>query len=250
VTSADGGRMFPRVEPPPAPASKVRQMPASGSGVIGGTGRAAAPLDARVVVTSQLIYVLDHDQKMVESIVRILSEQDYIGGIFVDDRFGTVPGALPMSAVELVGATAKVPRPSIVVSYTGFATDPKDPLMTGVIVGGGQQEGQGNHGSLTRPNTFNNMAAIGPDFKRGYVDAAPIGNVDLTPTLASILGITLPKEGTLRGRVLKEALAGGPASVSHSSKVLRSRPAGNGRLTTLKYQDANGVRYLDEAEFK
>jgi hypothetical protein len=27
------------------------------------------------------------------------------------------------------------------------------------------------HGSLGRDNTFNNMAAIGPDFKRGFVDS-------------------------------------------------------------------------------
>jgi hypothetical protein len=94
------------------------------------------------------------------------------------------------------------------------------------------------------------MAAIGPDFKRRFVDQAPIGNVDVAPTLAYLLGITLPNAGSLHGRVLKEALMGGPSSLSHQSKVLRSKAAESGKATVLMYQDAGGVRYLDEAELK
>ena len=32
------------------------------------------------------------------------------------------------------------------------------------------------HGSFGRVDTMNFMAAIGPDFKAGYVDALPVGN--------------------------------------------------------------------------
>ena len=210
VTTGEGGaRFYSRVDSSMAASpSTVRPMPGSASGVIGGTGRASAPLDARVVVTSQSIYVLDNNRDMVARIVRLIAQQDYIGGIFVNDAFGAMPGALPMSAIRLMGAPAKLPRPSIVVSFRNFATDPKNPLMTGVIVGGTQQEGQGNHGSLSRANTFNNMAAIGPDFKRQFVDPAPVGNVDVAPTLASILGITLPKAGS-SARARSEGSAGG-----------------------------------------
>jgi hypothetical protein len=249
VVTADGGaRVHPRIDIAPT-ASMVRPLPAAGGGLLGGTGRAAAPLDGRVIVTSQSIYVPDNNRDMVTRIVGLLSQQDYIGGIFVADAFGQIPGALPMSAIQWIGS-AKTPCPAVVVSFRNFATDPKNPVMTGVIVGGGQQQGQGNHGSLSRANTFNNMAAIGPDFKRQYVDQAPVGNVDVTPTLASILGIKLPDAGKLQGRVLKEALVGGPASVSHQNKVLRSKPAVSGKSTVLIYQEAGGVKYLDEAELK
>ena len=56
--------------------------------------------------------------------------------------------------------------------------------------------------------------------------------------------------GRLRGRVLKEALAGGPASTAFQSKVLRSKPSESGKSTVLMYQEAGGVRYLDEADLK
>ena len=45
--------------------------------------------------------------------------------------------------------------------------------MSGIIVGGTRQHGQGDHGSLARANTFNNMAAIGPDFKKRFVSHSP-----------------------------------------------------------------------------
>ena len=56
--------------------------------------------------------------------------------------------------------------------------------------------------------TFNNMAAIGPDFKKRFADAAPIGNADIQPTLAAVLRFKIPSLGALQGRVLTEALAG------------------------------------------
>jgi hypothetical protein len=44
------------------------------------------------------------------------------------------------------------------------------------------------HGSFGRDNTFNNMAAIGPDFKKEYEDPSLVSNMDTTPTLAYLLG--------------------------------------------------------------
>ena len=103
--------------------------------------------------------------------------------------------------------------------------------------------------SLSRANSFNNMAAIGPDFKKLFVDAAPIGNADIAPTLASIMGLKLSGIGSLRGRVLREALVGGPSSVAYDKKIIRSKPAASGKSTVLLYQQIGGERYLDEACF-
>ena len=44
--------------------------------------------------------------------------------------------------------------------------------------------GQGMHGSFSRAETRNFMAAIGPDFKTRFADTAPISNADIAPTLA------------------------------------------------------------------
>jgi len=225
----------------------VRQRPVNGNGAIGGTGRISPP-DALVIVTSSSIYVPSNDKALVSRVVRALAQLDYMGAIFVNDRFGAMPGALSMSAINMIGS-AKLPAPAIVISLKHFALDERDPLMTSVMVGGvGQQEGQGSHGVFARANTFNNMAAIGPDFKAGFADPAPVGNVDIQPTLAQILGLKIPSHGALRGRVLTEALKGGSAKLKFDRKVLRSTPEA-GKSTILVYQQAGKVRYLDEACF-
>jgi hypothetical protein len=249
IDEAKGHKIYQPVDPTiRQQTAAVRQRPALGNGAIGGTGR-ITPNDALVIVTSSSIYVPDGNRDRVQQIVRFLAEQDYIGGIFVNGRFGNLLGTLPMSALNMTGA-AKLPAPAVVVNFRSFATDPKNPLMTGVIVGGfTQQEGQGSHGPLSRANSFNNMAAIGPDFKKQFVDAAPVSNADVASTLASILGVKLSAIGSLHGRVLREALAGGPSTVPFEKKVLRSKAAAGGSATILDYQLAGSERYLDAACF-
>jgi len=103
------------------------------------------------------------------------------------------------------------------------------------------------HGGFGRDSTFNNMAAIGPDFKKGFTDSLPVSNADITPTLAHILGLQLPTIGKLQGRVLEEALPGGvpKAPVRHGSLAASKTPTG--LATTLHYQELWGRRYFDDA---
>ena len=240
--------MYVPVDPTVArPTSTTRQRPTGGTALVGGTGRAGRPLDAKVIVAQASIHVPDNDRALVHRIARFLGTQDYIGGVFVHDRFGSVPGALRFSDVGLLGATT-LPRPAIVVNFKSFSMDPNNPLMSGVVVSTStRQQGQGDHGSLARPNTANNMAALGPDFKRKFVNAAPVSNADIQPTLAHVMSMKIPAFGRLRGRIIREALAGGPQTVRYSSKVTRSRPSSRGISTVLMYQVADGRVYLDEA---
>jgi arylsulfatase A-like enzyme len=245
----DGGvRRYMRIDPAMPPASGVRQKPVGGAALIGGTGKITRPTDAKVVVAQTSIYVPANDRELIQRIVRFLVTQDYIGGLFVNDRWGEMPGALRMSEAGLVG-TATTPKPAIVVNFKSFWLDPKNPHMTGVIVGGTRQHGQGDHGSLARANTFNNMAAIGPAFKRRFVVQSPVSNADVQPTLAYVMKMKIPSLGKLRGRVITEALAGGPATTRFTRGVARSRPAESGLMTVLMSQVADGRIYLDEACF-
>jgi hypothetical protein len=59
------------------------------------------------------------------------------------------------------------------------------------------QQGQGMHGTFSAADIGNFTAAFGPDFKRGYVDPAPVSNVDVGVTIARILGLRLPAKGKL-----------------------------------------------------
>jgi hypothetical protein len=91
------------------------------------------------------------------------------------------------------------------------------------------------------------MAAVGPDFRKGFVDPAPVGNADWAPTLAHILGLDMPARGALTGRVMSEALTGGGEPPETRKLTLRSAPAANGFTTVLNAQEAAGRRYFDAA---
>jgi type I phosphodiesterase/nucleotide pyrophosphatase len=196
---------------------------------------------------SDLIYLPGADAASgVARIVQFLSTQDYVGAIFVADRFGDIPGALPLSAVNLTGG-ALTPQPAIIVSFRSFDTGCGDPEMCAAeIADTPLAQGQGMHGSLSRAETRNFMAAIGPDFRAGFVDPAPVSNADLTVTIAQILGLRIPSHGQLRGRVIGEALRGG-AAPAFASETLTSAPAANGFQTVLNRQNVGGVRYFDAA---
>jgi arylsulfatase A-like enzyme len=255
VVGPDGGKIFAKIDPAgDTLATKVRQHPVSGNGLVGGTGRIAAQTDANVVIAanggSDLIYLPKHDPIFAKRIVAFLAKQDYVDGLFVDDAYGNLPGALPSSAIRLKGASL-TPTPTITVTFKTFSTDPAQPLMTGVqITDYPLQHGQGMHGSFGRANTFNFMAAIGPDFKNGFVDSMPISNADIAPTLAQVLGFKIPARGALLGRVLQEAVVGGPAAIPYHGRVAISRSAGNGMRTILMYQQAGKQVYFDQACFR
>ena len=76
-----------------------------------------------------------------------------------------------------------------------------------------------------------------------------MGNIDIVPTLAKILGIEMPSTGTLKGRVLQEALVGGPTTKPEALKTLVSTPDSHGISTMLEYLEADGVRYYERACF-
>ena len=255
IDGADGKKMFEPVDPAAAQQlAMVRQHPVAGNGLIGGTGRIANRTDAKVVVAanggSDLIYLPAHDPDMVKKIASFLARQDYVGGLFIDDAYTNVPGALPSSSIRLIGSSL-TPTPTIAVTFKAFSTDPKQPNMSGVQISDYVlQHGQGMHGSFSRANTLNFMAAIGPDFKKQFVDRAPISNADVAPTLAQILGLDFASKGELKGRVLREALAGGPLSVPFMRRTAISESAANGKTTILMYQQLAKQVYFDQACFK
>ncbi len=250
--TAGGTASYKPVDPTIGQANAgVSQRPASGDGVIGGTGQIQNVTDAEVIVAanggSDLIYVPSKNPQTVAKLVRFLSNQDYTGGLFLDDDYGNLPGALPLSSIGLVGSSP-LPRPTIVINFLTFATNPLDKINSGVeFADTALQEGQGMHGNLSRADTFNNMAAWGPDFKRGYVDRLPIANSDLAPTLAKILNLNIGGNGTLSGRVLSEALKGGTdtETVQHQKAV--SAATQLGKTTVLLYQTIGSQAYYDEA---
>lgn len=200
---------------------------------------------------SDLLYLPKsaNNKAIAKKIVDILLKEDYVSGLFVNDALGSIPGTLPLSSIGLRGA-ARTPTPSIVVNFTSFDTGCGKPSACGAEVADTPlQQGQGMHGSFSRADTFNYMAAIGPDFKQGFVDQAPVSNADVALTLTKVLNLKRPSRGKLVGRILDEALVKGPDNVTFKSKSLESKSAANGLKTILKYQTIGQTRYFDVAGF-
>jgi hypothetical protein len=112
------------------------------------------------------------------------------------------------------------------------------------------QQGQGMHGSFSRADTFNFTAAIGPSFKRGYVDHMPVSNADVGQTIAKLLHLPIgdTQKGQLIGRVLDEALLGGH-EVATSRGELVSAPGADGLKTIVHYEQVGATRYFKAAGF-
>jgi arylsulfatase A-like enzyme len=221
--------------------------PKAGNGLLG-----QDPAKPDVVIAtnggSDLIYLPKKDKKLAERTVRALLEQDYVSGIFVDDDFGKIPGTLPLSQLGLRGK-AVTPRPAIVVNFRSYATGCDEPTNCSVEVADTVlRQGQGMHGSFGRGDTMNFMAAIGPDFKAGYVDALPVSNADVGATAARLLGLTPKPRGNLLGRVMTEAMPNGVTPQAVSGTV-KSPPAANGLRTVLNFQRVLSQRYFDAAGF-
>jgi arylsulfatase A-like enzyme len=211
----------------------------------------ADPKAPEVVIAAQggsdLIYLPGPRAKeLAPKIVAALTQHDYTGAIFLDDQYGPVPGALPLSAIGLAG-NARTLRPAIVVSFKSFGTGCNDPELCGAEVADTDlSQGEGMHGSFGRQDTHNFMAATGPDFRSGFVNPAPVSNADIAPTLAHILGLELDQTGHT-GRIVAEALNGGAAPATVQSFTESSAPAANGFVTVLKGQTYDGRRYYDAA---
>jgi hypothetical protein len=192
--------------------------------------------------------VPSRDKALARRVIDVLRAQDYVSGLFVDSSFGRFTGTLPLSAIALEG-NAVTPRPNIVVNFRTMTTGCAEPLLCSVeIADTTLQQGQGMHGSFSRADTMNFMAARGPDFKSGFADDAPASNADIGRTIAHLLGLTVRSRGSLVGRILAEAFVGGKLP-AHTRKILQSSADSNGLRTVLRYQTVGRSLYFDAAGF-
>jgi hypothetical protein len=223
------------------------KRPKAGNGLL---GKDPAKPDLVVATNggSDLIYLPNKDRKLAGRTVKALLEQDYVSGIFVHDDLGRFPGTLPMSQLGLKGK-AVTPHPAIVVNFRSWSSGCDEPTNCSVeIADTVLRQGQGMHGSFSRGDTMNFTAAIGPDFKAGYVDALPVSNADVGVTAAKLLGLMQKPRGNLIGRVMTEAMPNGATPQAFSGTV-KSQSAANGLRTVLNFQRVGAQRYFDAAGF-
>jgi arylsulfatase A-like enzyme len=140
--------------------------------------------------------------------VRAIRQLDYVGPVFTrDGREQT----FPLSLVGLDGARA----PDVVFSFAWYNETVDGFAGTAVGTHGKLVV---DHGTISPYDLRNAFVVQGPDFRDGWRDPVPVGNIDIAPTLSHLLRLD---EGTpFDGRVLAEALRDGPPAVPvwHSSQ--------------------------------
>ena len=153
---------------------------------------------------SDYIYVPDHDPALLRKTLRFLQGRSEVGAVFVDDRYGRIVGTLPLGTIRAGNAQR---NPDILLSYDydeeAIVNGVRGTEYAGMLQGNTYR---GMHGSFSPNDVHNVLIASGPDFRRGFKDPLPSGNVDVAPTVAHILGLPLPGAD---GRPLLEAFEGG-----------------------------------------
>ncbi len=194
------------------------------------------------------IYVRDHDKGDIARIVETLQHAPRVGAIFTaaasrDSFDGWVPGTLSFDVIRWThdrsGDIMASPDWTDEINAHGF----RGATSAGGVAG---------HGSTSPFDVHNTLMAAGPDLKRTMKIGTPSGNVDLAPTLLTMLGIAVP--ASMQGRILSEAFLNGPDPGSLSVRVERhtARTADDSysAAATFSFVDTAGgaVRYLDAAK--
>jgi arylsulfatase A-like enzyme len=186
---------------------------------------------------SSLLYLPDHDQVIIEKLVRFLQGWKSTGVIFTRK---SMQGTFPLSNVHLDSSEA----PDILISLRWMA-DTNKFGAPGLITAdhSSYNPGQGAHVSLSPFDMHNILVAAGPDFRVGITNSLPSGNVDIAPTILHLLGIRPPKP--MDGRILIEALTiPGPSAPPVTRRRLEATASAWHQYLNLS--EVNGVTYSDE----
>jgi arylsulfatase A-like enzyme len=152
-------------------------------------------LGARAAVAENggSVFVYSAARRTIDSVRQL----DDAGPVFTADGGH---GTLPLARAGLDGPRA----PDLV-----FSLDWSDDEVNGVqgAAAGTFSKMVVDHGTISPFEVRTTLVACGPDFRTGWRDPVPVGNIDICPTLTHVLGL---EPGTdCDGRVLHEALRDG-----------------------------------------
>jgi hypothetical protein len=205
-----------------------------------------------VVVVSEgeavYLYVAKHNDVKARALAAFFQAQPWTAAVFA--RGTPMPGTFPLSMVHLDHSERAA---DLVVALT-WRSDTNAYGVRGTHavavdgVGGPIATGEAGHGGLSPYAIRSTMIAAGPAFGQARSVDTPVGNVDVAPTILAMLG--LKTEGT-DGRVLREALVGGPAPTSLETRTdtmvtTTHTPQGVYR-SALQVTTVDGEVYVDQA---
>lgn len=183
------------------------------------------------------LYVIGHDEAIIRKLINFCEKSDFAGVIF---SHLAAKGTFPLGLVHVDSTNS----PDVLISMrwnagtNSFGTP-------GLFVGDTNKKGA--HGSLSPYDMHNTLVAAGPDFRSGFRDDLPTGNIDLAPTILWILGLQAPQK--MDGRILSEALVNMEATTDKpEQKTVKASDEGEGFQWQqyLKISSIAGTAYFDE----
>ena len=192
---------------------------------------------------SVLFYVIGHEKILTRRLVEFLQQSDFAGVIFTKE---------PMEGTfDLAQANMNPPEdrdaPDVVMSFCWNNSKNLFDIPGMIDADWQRAAGKGTHVTLSRFDIHNMLIAAGPDFPRGQTDDLPSGNIDVAPTILSILAITPPKK--MNGRILSEAMANlnesAPKSEIKTIEATKNFPTGTWRQS-LQISRVGPTVYVNE----
>ena len=185
---------------------------------------------------SMEFYVAGHDAGTVRRLVDYLQHSDFAGVIVT-----RVPEE---GAFNLAQFCMETPEAPDVFVSSRWNDRPNEFGIRGLVPSDlGKGLGQGTHTTLSPFDLHNTLVASGLDFRRGWNDETPSGNIDIAPTILHLLGLKPPQP--LDGRILREALRNSP----NESPVAREQTLHARREDWAQYlrlTTVDGSRYFLE----
>jgi arylsulfatase A-like enzyme len=210
--------------------------------------RASGPREGEILVVGNgstiFFYVAHHEPAVISAVVYWLQAQPYTGVLFTRER---LEGTFGLEAARINSPDA----PDVVLSMR-WSSEPSATGAPGMVCSDCSGWftygcGHGIHSSLSPYDLHNTGIAAGPDFRKGFHDNLPTGNIDIMPTILWILGIKPPQKTS--GRVLREALAGeaAPAPAVTSRQLEAAAMHADFRWRqALAFSEVEGVIYLEQ----
>ena len=204
-----------------------------------------APKPGQILVVtlggSVTFYVVDHDPIAIGKLVDYLQHSDFAGVILTKtEHEGTFTFA--QAGVDAPDA------PDVIVACHWNERPNKFGVAGGMTSDIGRTAGHGSHSTMSPHDLGNTLIASGPDFRRGWEDKTPSGNIDLAPTILWLLGLKAPHP--MEGRVLHEALSEQANPPSTTEKTLEAHRALSGRTWKqhLRTETVAGTTYIVEGD--
>lgn len=186
-------------------------------------------------------YVVDRDETVIGRLIDFLQRSDFAAVILSRQPH---TGTFTLAQAQLDSPAA--PDVMVACRWNNHANEFRVPGQITSDVG--RTIGHGTHSSLSPYDMHSTLIASGPDFRRGWTNETPSGNIDLAPTILWILGLKAPHP--MDGRVLREALAGSHEQPDVVLKTWEATRDFGGPVWRqhLRTATVDGVTYLLEGD--